>query len=274
MQCPYPMSIPNPRLKSLGKVQRIRVPCGKCPTCQANRRQEWAIRILEESKPYLENQFITLTYENTYSNSNGVPSVHLEHLQKFLKRVRKKLHFKVRFYAVGEYGSKTNRPHYHIMLFDFPNDFISVLVSEWKYGFIYPGEINMKSAMYIAKYHVNKTSFPLGANPSFTVMSRKPGIGANYVERMAKFHSNMITRAFYPEYNIKRRLPRYFKEKLYTEDERNKIAEITSDDVYSMDKIEAFRKKYPGKSYFKHIYDQRKNFDDKFKSKSNFNEKL
>ena len=39
-------------------------------------------------------------------------------LQKFFKRLRKKTHEKISYYAVGEYGDNTQRPHYHIILFN------------------------------------------------------------------------------------------------------------------------------------------------------------
>lgn len=49
-----------------------------------------------------------------------VPFVHFPDLQKFMKRLRKKIYKdygeKVRFYAVGEYGTNGLRPHWHIIL--------------------------------------------------------------------------------------------------------------------------------------------------------------
>lgn len=49
-----------------------------------------------------------------------VPFVHYPDLQKFMKRLRKKFYKdygeKVRFYAVGEYGTNGLRPHWHIIL--------------------------------------------------------------------------------------------------------------------------------------------------------------
>lgn len=46
-------------------------------------------------------------------------NLHLEHLQKFFKRLRKKFGEGIRYFACGEYGSKNGRPHYHALLFNF-----------------------------------------------------------------------------------------------------------------------------------------------------------
>jgi len=42
-------------------------------------------------------------------------------IQKFFKRLRKchgKKHKSIKYYAVGEYGGQTLRPHYHIVIFN------------------------------------------------------------------------------------------------------------------------------------------------------------
>lgn len=63
------------------------VPCGKCPACLANQRQEWVFRLKQE---YLASNFaifVTLTY-----NDENVPldfSVNKKDVQDFHKRLRK-----------------------------------------------------------------------------------------------------------------------------------------------------------------------------------------
>ena len=71
--------------------------------------------------------FVTLTLEEkniTWTNQ-GNKTLCKRDLQLFFKRLRK-LHEKIyptyskkiKYYAVGEYGSRTQRPHYHIILFN------------------------------------------------------------------------------------------------------------------------------------------------------------
>ena len=102
------------------------VPCGKCPACLENRRQDWAIRIMEESKNYDFNYFITLTYdENHYPKDNSVDK---RAIQLFIKRLRKRLKAPIKYYCVGEYGTKTRRAHYHVIVFNLSPDCITLVV--------------------------------------------------------------------------------------------------------------------------------------------------
>lgn len=81
----------------------------------------WVARMMDESKLYKENCTISLTYEKCDGD------LHKEHLQKFIKRLRKYLDSldgrKIRYYGCGEYGGLGNRPHYHICVFNwYPPD--------------------------------------------------------------------------------------------------------------------------------------------------------
>jgi hypothetical protein len=57
-----------------------------------------------------------------FSHSDCVPLLYYPDLQRFMKRLRKYLskYFKdekIRYYAIGEYGTSSFRPHWHILLF-------------------------------------------------------------------------------------------------------------------------------------------------------------
>ena len=96
----------------------------------------------------------------------------------------------------------------------------------WQNGFQI-GTVNRGSIHYVTKYHVNKNIYPEGSEPSFATMSRKPGLGSNYVRDYASYHDGNINRSYllHPG-GVKSRLPRYYKDKLYTESEREQIGEI------------------------------------------------
>lgn len=65
---------------------------------------------------HTENSFITLTYDNQHVPTDF--SVDLPALQRFFKRLRKHLRSKkIRYFACGEYGDNTLRPHYHSLIF-------------------------------------------------------------------------------------------------------------------------------------------------------------
>ena len=170
--------------------KEIYIPCRKCFECVQSYSTNWALRCSLEAKAYSKNCFITLTYDNEHLEDINVPTV-----QKFIKRLRK--HFgarSLRYFACGEYGENTRRPHYHIILFgvDFSQDrlflkrdkrgnvlyYSPVLMKLWKNGFHSIGDLSFESAKYCAKY-MQKFNFVDGKK-SFTLQSRKPAIGYNY----------------------------------------------------------------------------------------------
>lgn len=117
----------------------FQLPCGKCIGCRLERSRQWAVRIMHEAQMYDNNIFITLTYDDENLPKDG--SLHKEHFQLFMKRLRSKyvpkvpegfseeekeawlLKYGIRFYHCGEYGELLSRPHYHacIFNFDFPS---------------------------------------------------------------------------------------------------------------------------------------------------------
>lgn len=178
-------------------------PCGQCIPCRVNRRRIWAHRILLESKLHEDNCFLTLTYDNEHLPYGG--SLEPEHLRNFLKRFRKRLApARIRFYAVGEYGEQSNRPHYHAAIFGYPNcdygntrkwrseccEVCSVVSKCWGMGDIDVGDLSAVTANYVAGYVTKKmTRYDdprlEGRHPEFGRMSLRPGIGFGFVHELA-----------------------------------------------------------------------------------------
>lgn len=154
--------------------------CGQCLHCRINARRLWAHRLMLEVGQHAESSFVTLTYADEHLPANG--SLDPESLTLFLKRLRKSIG-KFRYYAVGEYGDRTERPHYHLFLFGVPLA-LAVQVQEcWRFGHIHAGTCTEHSASYIAGYVTKKLTNKLdpelrGRYPEFARMSLKPGIGA------------------------------------------------------------------------------------------------
>lgn len=241
--------------------------------CQSNRRQDWALRLREELVQHESAIFITLTYNDESIFLDG--NVYKSHFQTFLKNFRERVRpTKVRFYAVGEYGSKYFRPHYHAILFGIDASVYDILVDTWNEGFVHLGEVNEASIMYVAKYHVNKTHYPAGLNPPFVLMSLKPGIGSNYVDRMAEFHSESIDRCYVPNFEKKQRMPRYFKNKLYDEGQREEI-NIKNQTSDRLDKFkEKFLQNNPKGNFYLDRQARYEEFKRLYKQKTNNNDKL
>ena len=107
----------------------ILIPCGRCRGCRLDYSREWANRLMCELQYHEHAYFVTLTYNEKYvprsyyadpETGEAKESLTLcpRDLQLFMKRLRKAfLDCKIRFYACGEYGSETFRPHYHLIIF-------------------------------------------------------------------------------------------------------------------------------------------------------------
>lgn len=132
------------------------VPCGKCINCRIKKRSEWNLRLLHEMAYHKNNIYLTLTYDNKKLPCPPPEylSLRKEHLQKFFKRLRKRLqnkniyqeldeyiatgdfNRKIKYFASGEYGDERNRPHYHCIIFGIGlSDFDkSLIVACWPYA--------------------------------------------------------------------------------------------------------------------------------------------
>lgn len=101
----------------------IIVPCGSCRLCREKKSRELMARCTAETNQYGRAPlFITFTYADKYLPQKGLEK---KDLQLFFKRLRSRLDYynvehNLRYLAVGEYGSKTHRAHYHVILWNFP----------------------------------------------------------------------------------------------------------------------------------------------------------
>ena len=110
----------------------IVVPCGHCIGCRLDYSRRWADRQMLELATAKKGLFVTLTYDQDHVPINGDPdtgeafgySLDKKDLQDFMKRLRRKFDgtgekpmVQIRFFASGEYGPTTRRPHYHCTLF-------------------------------------------------------------------------------------------------------------------------------------------------------------
>lgn len=177
------------------------VPCGQCIGCKLAKSKEWAVRITQEASLHERSSFLTLTYSDRHLPPHN--SLRKKDLQDFLKRLRFHSETPLRFFACGEYGETSKRAHYHICLFglDFSSDrklhaitkaghrlYTSQSLSDrWTFGHSIIGDLNFETAAYTARYVTKKIT---GANapehyglrePEFATMSRRPGIGLDWL---------------------------------------------------------------------------------------------
>lgn len=129
-------------------------------------------------------------YKSKYSYSNNITYEHdmvaflyPRDLQLFIKRLRKYIsdnyNEKVRFYAIGEYGTQSLRPHWHLLLFyssdklfrDFedvvdlgttskPCETALFLCDLWEYGITSSCNTDGKAFYYVSSYVNKPAEFP------------------------------------------------------------------------------------------------------------------
>lgn len=166
MRCISPLMI-NPQ------GDRQIVPCGKCNFCLMSRRADWTFRISQEAKLHYYSDFLTFTYDDECLPADR--SLKKEHVQLMMKRLRKAIYpQRVRYYLVGEYGTETQRPHYHVILFGLDPKFD--LQTVWSYGHVDRRKVEMGSIHYVTKYHVNKFGDYGGREPPFVLCPSVRGL--------------------------------------------------------------------------------------------------
>lgn len=213
------------------------LPCGRCCGCRLERARQWAMRCVHESQLYLNNCFITLTYDDDHLPKDG--GLVKRDFQLFMKKFRKFVDVeefgfaRLRYFHCGEYGERTNRPHYHACIFgfDFPDKvlfrdvngiklYTSKMLSDlWGKGFVTVGDVNFESASYVARYVLKKSAAFYGTDSyldketgvlkqrEYVTMSRRPGIGYEWYK---KFKSDIYPHDFLYMRGRKMRGPKYY----------------------------------------------------------------
>lgn len=223
-----------------GFFEKIPVPCGRCPPCKLRRVNSWVFRLMEESKNYENAHFITLTYttKSVPISHNGFMTLDKKDLQNFFKRLRKLQDGKIKYYAVGEYGTNNKRPHYHAIVFNVEN--VSYYEKAWTLdgdliGGVHVGNVSGDSIAYTLKY-IDKQQFKRSFNrddriPEFPLMSKK--LGESYInEQTISYHKADLSRLYLTKlggYRIA--LPRYYRQKIYDDKEMKMQVNIINDAV-------------------------------------------
>lgn len=204
-----------------------------------------------------QNSFITLTYKDEHlvygGQSYGI--LYPRHLELFWKRLRKHLRKPIRYFACGEYGDTTNRPHYHACLFghDFEDktlysskNGINLYSSHtldylWGLGDCRIGDVNYETAAYVARYIMKKKLGQAGeqykaegVEPEFVRMSRRPGIGSTWLD---KFQDDVYPHDYAVIRNgIKVKPPKFYNLKYF------KSHPLDEEDIKERRKLESYER--------------------------------
>lgn len=162
--------------------------CGQCLPCRINRRRLWSSRMQLEASKHPASSFVTLTYDQEHHPSDG--SLRPKDLTLWLKRLRK-VRGPFRYFAVGEYGDRTWRPHYHAALFGVNPLEQDQILTTWSMGHCLTLPLTPASCSYVAGYVAKKMTRKADMPrpelvPEFARMSLRPGIGAPSMDDVAR----------------------------------------------------------------------------------------
>lgn len=154
--------------------------------------------VLDKTHPQLWLKSIREGYDRRFGSRLYDPPRYYDHV------IDKEIDLGTRFYLAGEYGDLGQRPHYHCLLLNTPLPDVypyaktklgmqlfrsPYLEQKWGRGFVTVGKLNYRTAAYTARYTMKKADGKtdaqyeaLGLTPEYTVMSRRPGIGYNYLQ--------------------------------------------------------------------------------------------
>lgn len=229
--------------------------------CRINYTTAWKLRLLYELSEWDEAMFLTLTYDDEHLPSDY--GLHKKDLSGFFKRLRSTLEYyedkKIKFYACGEYGPSTKRPHYHTIIFGlspYDEKAREYIISAWQHrcqDWQFDRNRGKKSAIqpvcpeaieYVTGYIQKKLSGALAEKEygskerPFSLMSK--GLGKEFCLCNAdRLRSNGFT--YISGHKIS--LPRYFRDKLdievdYTNIPKKSLAKYEEDVKYLTDKFE------------------------------------
>lgn len=208
------------------RVGYVAVGCGVCEECRKKRGNEWRVRLNEEIKHNKEHAvFVTLTLSDYYwdelhgETGNVSDEVMLTFaIRRFKERVRKRFGKMPKMWLIQEYGEDYDRVHLHGLIWGMKNEEIE---KDWKYGFVHSGnEISEKTVNYIVKYCLKTDEKRPNWKPKIWC---SPGIGSQYNTTFVRFKGNETNDIYRCQNGAKVALPIYYRNKIYTENEREKL---------------------------------------------------
>lgn len=254
--CLYPRLIKNKKytatLKNNGiipeatdkRVLAVPIKCGRCMECRKAIGREWQTRLNEEVRTDNKGRFVTLTFSDEsiaelgaeievtgYERDNAIATLGV---RRFLERWRKHKGKSIKHWLITELGHNgTENVHLHGIVWSTNNNEIK---ERWQYGYVFCGGwLSEQTVNYIVKY-VHKTDIK-HQNYKAKVLTSK-GIGSGYISRFDaernQYKGNNTKETYTTRAGLKLGLPIYYRNKIYSEEEREKLW------LQKLDKMERF----------------------------------
>lgn len=255
--CLYPELIRNPKYKKTKKnggnippvidtrVTYVPIGCQRCMECRKQKAREWQVRLLEDIKHNKNGKFVCLTFSNKsiadlaqkipkelkgYDIDNAIATYAVRH---FLERWRKEYKKSLRHWLVTELGHKgTEHLHLHgIVWTDQP---LQKVEHHWNYGHVWKGKETRFGNLinYVSEATVNymvKYMTKIDEQHKFykQIILTSKGIGEDYHKsynaQQNKFNDKQTEERYRTSTGHKMAMPIYWRNKIYTEEQREKL---------------------------------------------------
>lgn len=242
------------------RVTMVPIGCGKCIECRKQEARKWQIRLLEDVRHNTNGKFITLTFSNESilelstiindKNKNKIKGYDLDNkiakvaVRRFLERWRKKYKTSLRHWFITELGHNgTKNIHMHGIVWTNSKtdeklkknneNLLEQIEKIWSYGMIWPNKkngldkpnyVNEKTVNYLTKY-VHKVDKENEYYKAIVLTSA--GIGSGYTKRPASENNKYKPLETKETYTTRTghqiSLPIYWRNKIYSEEEREKL---------------------------------------------------
>lgn len=221
------------------RLRYVEIECGYCHECLQKKGREWRIRNYEQLKETPTAVFFTGTFTDErieyLSKRYGIDKddynkIATKEVRLFLERIRKYNHGKsIKHWIVTERGhTNSRRIHIHGIFYaengHTKQSLTWILRNQWIAGYCYNGKyVNEQTINYVSKYLTKKDD----VNTTFQgIVLCSKGLGANYVERNKQrfeWREEKTKIYYHTRQGLDIAMPRYYKEKAFTEDQRQQL---------------------------------------------------
>nr|WAE43702.1 MAG: replication initiator protein [Microviridae sp.] len=244
------------------RTRYVPVGCGKCMECRKQKSRQWQIRLQEEIRTNKIGKFITMTFSEdalidleleihkiqkkqtrklSVKTSKKIKIIKLSGYEldneiaiiatrRYLERWRKKFGTSQKHWLCTELGQQsTERIHIHGIIWT--NETLKTVREIWQYGTVNRLDkdwsnnyVTERTVNYIVKY-INKTDI---IHKEYTpIILTSPAIGKEYINRDSskknKYKGTETKETYTTRDGIKLPLPIYYRNKIYTDEEKEKL---------------------------------------------------
>lgn len=221
--------------------------CGWCKECRKELASSWNVRLKEELKSNTNVRFVTMSFSpkaireleqqihrkgwrGYKGETTDVNDLATYAVRMWSERWRKKYKHAPRHWLITELGHKNSeRIHLHGLVWNTGEesrygDFNNAITKTWNYGNVWNGNwVDTRTINYITKYVTKLDNHHKGYKQKILTSQK---MGADYIWRQSYTHKwayDKTVTYYTDEKGYRHKLPRYWKNKLFTEDQRRKL---------------------------------------------------